>query len=165
MRRLYVIVPGADLTARLVQELLSRGLPEQGIRLFARRPVALTDLQVPVMRLRVGRDLLLGRTLAGAAIGLTASVLIVAVAGAQTESPLMLAMAILAGAAVGAATATSGGFPAELRPMQNELARNDVVMLIDVPDEGLGELEDALKSGHPELRIEGTDPAGTPPFP
>jgi hypothetical protein len=46
MRPLYVIIPGPDLTARLVQELLSDGLTEQDLRLFARQQKWLTDIPI-----------------------------------------------------------------------------------------------------------------------
>jgi hypothetical protein len=77
----------------------------------------------------------------------------------------MLISATLVGAAVGAATAISSEFTAELRPLRREVGPDDAVMLLDVPDDRVGELEQTIASRPPEIRVKGTDPRGTPPTP
>jgi hypothetical protein len=71
----------------------------------------------------------------------------------------------LGGAVAGALTALWQGYPQELRPIRAELGRDDVVMLVDLPDELLGRVEQTIKDHHPEIRVKGTDPRGSPPFP
>jgi HAMP domain-containing protein len=81
------------------------------------------------------------------------------------QNGMLLLVATLAGAAAGAATGWLPRFPSELQPLRNELRRDDVVMRIEVPDERQGQLEQEIKARHPEIRVKGTDPAGSPPFP
>jgi hypothetical protein len=71
----------------------------------------------------------------------------------------------LAGAAAGALTAAWPAYPSELRPLHAEVGRDDVVMLADVPDEQLGRVERLIQDRHPGIRVKGTDPRGSPPFP
>jgi hypothetical protein len=165
MRRLYLIVPGPELAGRLVEELLSEDLTGQSMRLLSRRPRELDALPVPVTGFRPSPDNILLRILGGAAAALMVALLTVAFSGAgQSTVPLLLIVTLI-GAAAGAATLLWWGFPAELRPLRGELKREDLVMLLDVPDERLGELERAIASRHPEVRVKGTHPAGSPPVP
>jgi hypothetical protein len=165
-RRLYVVAQGRALTNRLVQELLADGLTKQDIRLFSRQPNCLADISVSVTSLSVAPGHVLLRALAGAAIVLVALVLW-AIAFGRVGSPSLLSLLLttLAGGAVGAGTDLLQPFPAELRPLRGELRPDDVVLRADVPATGLGPLEEEIKARHPEIRVMGTDPGGTPPFP
>lgn len=165
MRQIYLIVPGAELARRLVGELGADGLEGQSIRLFARQPGRLDDLSVSVNGLRPHRDTLMVRALTGAALALVAALLAIAFGGPVPSAWLLLAAATIAGAALGAVTATWRGDPRELGPLRSELRREDVVMLLHVPDERLEDVQKGIKGRHPEVRVKGTDPAGSPPFP
>jgi hypothetical protein len=165
-RRLYVVIPGAVLPNRVVQELLADGLTKQDIRLYSRQRNRLAEMPVTVTSLRAAPGHVLFRALAGAAIVLVALVLW-AIAFGRVGSPglLSLLLTTLAGGAVGAGTDLLQPFPAELRPLRGELRPDDVVLRADVPATGLGPLEEEIKARHPEIRVMGTDPRGTPPFP
>ncbi len=165
MRRLYLIIPGPDLAADLVEELLSDGMEQRQLRLFACRPRRL-KVPVPVSRLSGGADSVLTRTLAGAVIALVIALVVIAIGGAGPFAGSILLVATAAGAAVGAVSGRQrGGYPSELEPLREELGGDDVVMLLDVADQRLGNWEERIKGRHPEIRVKGTDPAGTPPFP
>jgi hypothetical protein len=165
-RRLYVVAQGPALTDRLVQELLADGLTKQDIRLFSRQPNRLADIPVSVTSLRAAPGHVLLRALAGAAIVLVALVLWAIVLGrAGSPSLLSLLLTTLAGAAAGAGTLLLQPFPAELGPLRGELRSDDVVLRVEVPNRRQGLLEEEIKARHPELRVMGTDPGGTPPFP
>jgi hypothetical protein len=165
MRRLYVIVPGPALTVQLVDELIAEDIPREGIRLFAQTSGRLTDLPVSVRGFRPSRDLVLLRTLSGAILALLSALLIIIVGEVGDRPGFMLLTVTLAGAAIGAITAWWRDLPRELRRLRSELNEDDVVMLIDLPEARLGEVERQVESRYPEIRIKGTDPAGTPPFP
>lgn len=165
MRRVYLVVPGARLSHSLVQELLSDGISEHDIRLIARQPGTLRDLPVPVTRFRPGPDILLKRSMAGAVLALIGGLVVIALTGLGTGAVGILISVTLVGAVVGAATAIGSEFPAELRPLRREVGPDDAVMLLDVPDDRLGELEQTIASRHPEIRVKGTDARGTPPTP
>lgn len=167
MRRLYLIIPGPDLAADLVHELLSDGMEQRQLSLFACRPRRL-KVPVPVSRLSAGggADSMLTRTLAGAVIALVIALVAIAVGGAGPFAGSVLLVATAVGAAIGAiAGRPRSGYPTELEPLREELDGDDVVMLLDVADQRLGDWEERIKDLHPEIRVKGTDPAGTPPFP
>lgn len=165
MRHLYVIIPGALLTRQVVRELTAEGLNEQWIRLVSRRADLLNDLPVHVTSLRPPRDAVWLRALAGAALALMAALLVIALGVAIPSVGLLVLAFTLGGAAAGALTALWRGYPPELRPLRAEVGRDDVVMLVDLPDELLGRVEQTIKDHHPEIRVKGTDPRGSPPFP
>jgi hypothetical protein len=165
MRRLYVIVPGPVLTLQLVNELIAEAIPREGIRLFAQTSSQLTDLPVSVRGFRPSRGLVLLRTLSGAILALLPALLIIIVGAGGDSTGFMLFTVTLVGAAIGAMTTLWRDLPRELRRLRSELHEDDVVMLIDLPEARLGEVERQIESRYPEIRIKGTDPAGTPPFP
>lgn len=165
MRHLYVIIPGAPLTRKLVRELTREGLKEEWIRLVSRRSGLLGDLPVPVTGFGPSLVSIWPRALAGAAVALILALLLLTFGVVVPSVELLLLIFILAGAAAGAMTAAWGAYPTELRPLRAEVGRDDVVMLADVPDELLGRVEQLIKDRHPEVRVKGTDPRGTPPFP
>ena len=166
MRRIYVVIPGPVLTGRLVQELLSNGLtPEQDMRLFSRQPKHLTDVPLSVTSLRVASGKIPLRALMGASIAFLALLLVLIAFDAAEVKGLLLVVVTMTGAAAGAATALLQPFPSELRPLREELRHDDVVLRVEVPDARQGSLEQEIKARHPEIRVMGTDPGGSPPFP
>jgi hypothetical protein len=165
MRRLYAIVPGPALSVHLVKELLAEGAAPQSIHLFTREPGQLTDLPVSVTGFRPPRDMILLRTLSGAILALLTALLVITVSGVGGSPVLLLLTVTLAGAAIGAVSTMWRGASRELHRLQGELREDDVVMVMDLPEARLGEMERKVKSRHPEIRVKGTDPAGSPPFP
>ena len=165
MRLLYLIIPGAPLTRRLIQELTAEGLEADWIRLVSRRADLLADLPVPVTSVRPPGETLGLRALAGAALALVAALLVVALGLAVPSVGLFLLAVTLVGAVVGALSASWGAYPQELGTIRAEVGREDVVMLLDLPDERLEAVEQWIKDLHPEIRVKGVDPRGTPPFP
>ena len=166
MRRIYVVIPGPVLTGRLVQELLSNGLTaEQDMRLFSRQPKHLADVPVSVTSLRAASGKTLLRALMGGVIAFLALLLVLIASGGADAQSLLLVVATMTGAAAGAATALLQPFPPELRPLREELRHDDVVLVVEVPDARQGSLEQEIKARHPEIRVMGTDPGGSPPFP
>jgi hypothetical protein len=98
-------------------------------------------------------------------LALLPALLIIIVGAGGDSTGFMLFTVTLVGAAIGAMTTLWRDLPRELRRLRSELHEDDVVMLIDLPEARLGEVERQIESRYPEIRIKGTDPAGTPPFP
>jgi len=166
MRRLYLRVPRQTSSAELVEGLLSDGLPPESIRLFTRQPRRLTRLPVSVRGFRSSPSTVALSSLAGVVIAMLAMLAVLAVSGAgPLAGSILVPSAALVGAIVGAASAWWRRAPPALREMRGEPGREDTVMLVDVPDDRLEQVEDAIKSRHPQVRVQGTDPVGSPPFP
>lgn len=123
------------------------------------------DLPVSVTGLRPQLETLSMPALSGAALALTAALLVNAFGGAVPAAGLVLVAFTIAGAALGASTAAWRGYPRELRPLRAELRWEDAVMRLEVPDARLEEIQKGIKGRHPEIRVKGTDPVGSPPFP
>jgi hypothetical protein len=169
MRHLFLTIPDPPLAARMVQELKALGVDEQGIRLFAERPQrlsgAMAKVPVPVAALRVPPGRIALRALGGALLVLALALLLMSLGGAAALSLAALVGLALLGAIIGATTVLRGGPPREVRALRPELRADDVVMVAEVPDDRLAEIEQALNERHPELKVKGTDPGGSPPFP
>jgi hypothetical protein len=171
MQRLYFIIPGQSLTTQLVNELLEGGIPRLGIHLFAKKPAGLTGLTgltVSVMGFQPPLDSILLRALSGAVVGLLTVLLMFFQGGIAGNPVSLILIMLLAGSLLGALSAFWRDMPegaGELRRLRKELRRDDVVMLMDLPEGRLGEVEQQVKSRHPQVRVKGTDPAGSPPFP
>ncbi len=169
MRRLFLTVPDPPLAARMVQELKGLGVDEQGIRLFAERPqrlsAAMAGVPVPVAALRVPPGSIALRALGGALLVLALALVLMSLGGAAALSLATLLALALLGALIGAATLLRGGPPREVRALRPELRGDEVVVVTEVPDDRLADVEQALKERHPEVKVKGTDPGGSPPFP
>jgi hypothetical protein len=172
MRRLYLIVPNPHLTHEVVRELLSQGAGPEQVWVHAKRPDRFSDAGIAASRLPSGRDQRVVPALTGAILALVAALLILAVTGAGPWSAVFVLVATLGGAAVGATSGGPGGTqagpgkaPQVVSALRRRLGRDDAVVVADVPDARLGEIQRDLKARHPEVRVQGTDPQGTPPFP
>jgi hypothetical protein len=165
MRRLYLVVPGASLSRELLRELAERGVDVRRVRVFGARPDRLSVLGVPVEGLHPAPRRVLSYAAAGAGLGLAAALLGAGLGGSGPWSAATLIGAALGGAGLGALWVRSQGFPREIAPLRPELRRDDVVLALDIPDPGLGPLQDSIGARHPEIRVKGIDPAGSPPFP
>jgi hypothetical protein len=164
MRRLYLIVPGQELTERLIRELESEGLATRKMSLYAQRPTRSATLTLPVRPMRASPWRSMWRALFGALTALIVALVLMVFGGLQIVLEGLLVVALL-GALVGLSTARWGLVPPEVKQLRKELRPDDLVMLVDVPDDLLGQLEQTINTAHPEIRIKGTDPRGSPPFP
>jgi hypothetical protein len=57
------------------------------------------------------------------------------------------------------------GASGDLFRLEDAFKRGEGVMVLEVDDGRVGELENQVKSRHPDVSVLGTDPQGTPPFP
>ena len=161
---MYLIIPGQELTERLIRELQSEGLAARSISLYAQRPNRSATLMLPVQSMQASPWRSFGRALIGALSTLIIAFLIIVFGGLDMGLGGLLVV-ILLGAVMGVSTAQWGLVPPEVKQLRGELHPDDLVMLLDVPDDRLEQIEQTINAAHPEIRIKGIDPRGSPPFP
>lgn len=165
MRQLYLIVPHAPLTVEVVDELQSEGIGPTRMRVYAKRPARFSGSGITVTAFPQARDRWMFAAVVGAIAALVVALLILLVAGAGPWSGVFVLIAAIGGAAVGATSRRDRSLEDELQPLRARVRRGDAVIVADVPDARLGEIEREIKARHPEVRVQGTDPRGSPPFP
>jgi hypothetical protein len=169
MRRLYFLVPDVAQTRKIVNELLLSHVEEKHIHILARSGTPLEDL--PEAGIAQKSDLIpaLERGLSlGGATGLLAGIIAVTVptAGIVLGGGAVLA-STLAGAGIGAWVASMIGVDVpstRLTRYENAIDNGEILMMVDVAKERVDEINDLVKSHHPEAEIKGTEPS-IPEFP
>lgn len=169
MRRLYFIAPDVETAKAIVDELLLARIEERHIHVLAKEGTPMEDL--PEASLSQKSDLVpaLERGLAiGGATGVVAGIVAVTFppAGLVLGGGAILATG-LTGAGVGALMATMIGVDvpnSRLKQFEEAIEAGKLLMMVDVPRDRVGEIEDKIKQHHPEAEIGGTEPT-MPPFP
>jgi len=169
MRRLYFIAPDVETAKAIVDELLLARIEERHIHVLAGEGTPMEDL--PEASLSQKSDLIpaLERGLAiGGATGVVAGIVAVTFppAGLVLGGGAILATG-LTGAGVGAFMATMIGVDvpnSRLKQFEEAIEAGKLLMMVDVPRDRVGEIEDKIKQHHPEAEIGGTEPT-MPPFP
>jgi hypothetical protein len=169
LRRLYFLLPDVPTARKIVDELLLAHVEWRHIHLLAREGTPLEDL--PEAALSQKSDLMpaLQRGMGmGAATGMLAGLvgMVFPPVGVTIAGGLLLAMTA-AGAGFGAlmATMVGVGIPnSHLKPFEDAINDGQLLMMVDLPRERVGEIEDLVKGHHPDVDIKGTDPA-VPVFP
>lgn len=165
MRRLYVIVPGMEMADGLRQSLLSNGIEAKGMQMYATGRRSATGSPIAPKHFRPTGAKLLLYALAGCLVLAALGWAVLADAVFTPLGALGLSAMALAGLAAGAVVAIRSGPTGELKRLRREMGDNDLLLLLDVPDQRYADIENSLMNAHPEIRIMGSDPAGSPPFP
>lgn len=169
IKRIYFIVPDRDMARAIVNELLVARVEERHIHILAKRG---TDLQeLPEASILQKSDFVpaVQRGLAlGGAVGTLAGLVGIAVAPAAAviAGGVILASS-LAGAGVGAWISGMVGLNVgntRHKQFEDAIEHGALLMMIDVPVSRVEEVEDLIKSHHPEAELEGTEPR-IPAFP
>ncbi|MCC5856608.1 MAG: ammonium transporter [Ectothiorhodospiraceae bacterium] len=169
MRRIYFLVPTLDLTRTLVDELLLARVEERHIHLIAKDEQQMDDLPTASVLQRTDLIPALEKGLTiGGATGAIAGLVAVTVppAGLVLGGGAVLGIT-LAGAGVGAwaASMIGAGAPnSQLRRFEQAIDQGQILMMVDVPKRRVEEIEELIRSHHPEVRIRGTEPT-IPAFP
>lgn len=168
MKRLCFLSPDSSHAHRVVTDLLETGIPEKHIYVVARSEVVgLRDMSVADLPDEgpEGDDFLAGyeRGLAlGGTAGLFAGLLVVTFppAGLALGGGAILLME-LAGAGVGGLLSGIAGAAfqsSRLRTFEDALEEGKVLVLVDVPKNDVGRIEELVHSHDPEVVIEGVEP-------
>ncbi len=169
LRRLYFLLPDVTTARAIVDELLLAHIPFEHIHVLARANTPLDELPeaglaqktdlVPALE----RGLAVGGTV-GALAGLAAVVFppagVVAAGGA-------ILFGALGGAGFGAWVSSMVGVSlpnSRLQRFEKAIEQGMILMMVDVPKDRVDEYEELIRSHHPEVDIEGTEPT-IPAFP
>lgn len=169
MRRIYFLVPDLKTAYTVTDELLLARVPENHIHVIAREGTELGDL--PKASLLQKSDVIpaVERGLAvGGVTGILAGVAAVSFppAGVVLGGGAILATA-LAGSGIGAWLSSMIGVDVtntQIKRFEQDIAKGEILFLVDVPKERVEGIEALVKSHHPDADIEGTEPH-IPAFP
>ncbi|MEJ2686416.1 MAG: DUF1269 domain-containing protein [Gammaproteobacteria bacterium] len=169
MRRIYFLVPDVNTAGQVVDELLLNRIEVRHIHVIAREGTPMQNLPeasfvqasdfVPALERGVA---------AGGATGVVAGVIAVSFppAGLVLGGGALLGIA-LAGAGMGALLSSmiGAGLPnSRLEHFKQSIEAGKVLMLVDVARQRVRDIEERVRTLHPEANIEGTEPT-IPPFP
>jgi hypothetical protein len=158
MYRIYFLVPDRDITAKIVKAIEGAGIEEKHIHVIAGENVQLED--IPEASLLQKSDFLpaieRGVPL-GAATGLLAGLVAMAVPGGLTIGGGAILACMAAGAGVGSwmGSMVALDIPnSRHRDFQDAVERGEFLMLIDVPKERVDEIEKLVLEHHTEAELE-----------
>ena len=167
-RRLYFLLPDADTTRQIVNELLLARIDIGHIHVMARNGTTMNDL--PEANIMQKSDLVYGLEkglliggFTGILVGVIASLLPAIGLGG---GGLILASA-LAGAGIGAWAAGMVGsdvINSRVKPFETAIENGELLLMIDVPKDDVSEITRMVKHHHPEAHHEQVDPT-IPAFP
>ena len=158
MQRIYFLVPDKDLTHQIVSEVEIAGIKEQHIHVIAGEGVQLEDL--PEATLMQKSDFLpaLERGVPlGAATGLLAGLVAMAIPGGLTIGGGAILACMAAGAGVGSwmGSMVALDIPnSRHRDFQGAVESGQFLMLIDVPKDRVEDIENLILIHHPEAELE-----------
>lgn len=169
MRRLYFLVPNVECAQKIHNELLLARVEERHMHVIAKQGTPMEDL--PEARLAQQSDLIpaLERgTVVGGLTGLVAGIIAVTFPPADLVLGGAAVLATgLAGVGFGALMSTMIGVSVpntRLRRFRDAIEQGELLMMVDIPKHRIAEIEDLIKSHHPEADIQGTEPR-IPAFP
>ena len=155
-RRLYFLLPDVDSARRTANDLLLARVEDRHMHCLARRGTDLGELHEASYLLKT--DLMRGAAIGlvlGALAGVILGYMIVNHPPEGTHPGLAAAViAMIFGALLGvwmgsmAATAVPNS---RLRQFDDQLARGDVLMVVDVPYEKVDQIRDTVAARHPEV--------------
>jgi hypothetical protein len=169
MRRIYFLVPDIDVARKVVDELLLARIEERHIHLVAKEGTPMEDLPEATFLQKTDFVPALERGIAiGGATGAIAGLVALAFppAGLVLGGGAVLAIA-LAGAGAGAwfSSMVGASIPnSRIKEFEKAVEQGEVLMLVDVPKAKVEQIEEMVKSHHPDAEVEGTEPT-IPPFP
>ncbi len=169
LKRLYFLLPDADVARKIVDELLLAHIPYEHIHLIARSETTLD--QLPEAGISQKTDLVpaLERGLAvGGSVGALAGLAALAFppAGLVVAGGAVL-FGALGGAGFGAWISGMIGVSlpnSRLERFESAIEDGMLLMMVDVPKQRVDEFQAMVKEHHPEADIEGTEPT-IPSFP
>ena len=169
MRRIYFLIPDLQTANKVTDELLLARIEERHIHVIAREGTKLGDL--PKASLLQTSDVIpaVERGLAvGGVTGILAGVAAVTFppAGLALGGGAILATA-LAGSGIGAWLSSMIGVDvmnSQITQFEDAIKKGELLFLVDVPKARVHEIEEMVKSHHPEADVEGTEPH-IPAFP
>jgi hypothetical protein len=169
MKRLYFLVPNVHSAETIVDDLLLARVEERHMHVLAKRGTPLKALPEATLLQKSDFVPAVQRGLGvGGAVGTLAGLVAVTLppAGPVIAGGIILATA-LAGAGLGAWLGGMVGMNVgntRLQRFEKAIDRGELLMMVDVPRERVGDITALIKTKHPEADVEGTEPT-IPAFP
>lgn len=156
-RRLYFLLPDVASARAAANDLLLARIEDRHMHFLARRGTDLGGLHEAnyLQKSDMGHGAAVG-FLAGGALGILLGAFLVSspIDGTQPHLGWVVAAALV-GALIGIWTGSMAGSSvpnSRLRAFQDEISRGAVLAIVDVPFARVGEIQDLMQRGHPELR-------------
>jgi hypothetical protein len=168
MRRIYFLVPDMETTRKIVDDLLLARVPEKHIHVLARRGTPLEDL--PEASFMQKTDFLPALEQGVALGGVTGALAGLAALAFPTGLVLgggAILVASLAGAGLGGWWSSMIGASVgnrRLKEYEEAMERGEILVMVDVPKDGVHKIEEMIRTHHPEVECKGVDPT-IPAFP
>ncbi len=158
----YLRAREVSTARRLIDELLGDGIENERIRVHAARRAR--GLRLPVTRItyRTPPQALIDGAAIGALFASLITVLLLLI-GAVELAVLVLVLGAAVGGIFGLLQTQLAN--REIEPQLDALRRGELVLVLELDHDEIGQVEDRIKARHPEVAVLGGDPAGTPPFP
>lgn len=168
LRRIYFLLPDVGTARKIVDELLLVHVPYEHIHVLANADTALDELPEAGVAQKTDLVPALERGMAvGGSVGALAGLLAVAFPLGPVVAGGAILFGALGGAGFGAwvSSMIGVGMPnSRLERFEKAIAYGDILMMVDVPKTRVEEFEELIRSHHPEVEIEGTEPT-IPAFP
>jgi len=167
-RRLYFLLPDADTTRQIVNELLLARIDIGHIHVMARSGTTMKDL--PEANIMQKSDLVYGLEkglLIGGFTGILAGVIASLLPAIGLGGGGLILACALAGAGIGAWASGMVGsdiINSRVKPFETAIEQGELLLMIDVPKDDVGEITRMVKNHHPEAHHEQVDPT-IPAFP
>lgn len=168
MKRIYFMLPGIEITKKIVDEMLVERVDEKHIHVLAKRGTKLENLpEAGYMQKTDFMPALEQGVALGGVTGMIAGLVAVALPGGPVLAGGAILATSLAGAGVGAWLSSMVGSSIgnrQLTQFTDAIEKGEILMMVDVPMNRVEEIESIVLKHHPEAKCEGTEPT-IPPFP
>lgn len=167
-RRLYFLLPEAETTRQIVNELLLARIDISHIHVMARSGTTMNDL--PEADIMQKSDLVYGLEkglLIGGFTGIIAGIIATFLPFVGLGGGGLILACALAGAGIGAWASGMVGsdvINSRVKPFESAIENGELLLMIDVPKDEVNRITEMVKSHHPEAHHEQVDPT-IPAFP
>ncbi len=167
MKRIYFLVPNLKTTHLVVAELRSKGIEDRYIHVLAKRDTPLEDLPEATLIEKTDFIPAVERGAAlGATTGLLAGLIALRAAGFAIAGGSILGI-LFFGASIGSIASGLIGLRignSKLKKYEQAIENGELLVIIDIPKERIGEISKAIVKHHPTVEFEGMESMLPPPY-
>ena len=161
MRRIYFLTPDIETTHAIVAELRSEGIKDRHIHILAKRDTPLEDMpEASVLQKTDFIPALERGVVLGGTTGLLAGLAGLAYSGFVIAGGAVLGV-IMAGATIGSLMGGLAGMNSgnsKLKKFENAIENGELLVLLDIPMDRIGEITQKIIKHHPNAEFEGIEP-------
>lgn len=161
MRRIYFLAPNIKTTHAIVEELRNEGIEDRHIHILAKRDTPLEDMpEASVLQKTDFISALERGVVLGGTTGLLAGLAGLAYSGFVIAGGPVLGI-IMAGATIGSLMGGLAGMNSgnsKLKKFENAIEKGELLVLLDIPMDRIGEITQKIIKHHPKAEFEGIEP-------